>query len=99
MVVVPYPHAAGHQRRNAEELVRAGAARLVEDDAFDAEALLAAAAIMDNPSERDAMATAARSLGRPGAARAVAELVMAAAERRPFPDPARLEAISRGVAS
>jgi UDP-N-acetylglucosamine--N-acetylmuramyl-(pentapeptide) pyrophosphoryl-undecaprenol N-acetylglucosamine transferase len=99
MVVVPYRHAAGHQRLNAEEMVRAGAARLVEDDAFDAEALLAAAAIMDNPSERDAMATAARSLGRPGAAWAVAELVMAAAERRPFPDPARLEAISRGVAS
>jgi len=99
MVVVPYPHAAGHQRRNAEEMVRAGAARLVEDEAFDAQALLAAAAILDNPPERAAMAAAARSLARPGAASAVAELVIAAAERRHFPDPARIDAISRGVAS
>jgi UDP-N-acetylglucosamine--N-acetylmuramyl-(pentapeptide) pyrophosphoryl-undecaprenol N-acetylglucosamine transferase len=99
MVVVPYPHAAGHQRRNAEDMVRAGAAKLVEDEAFDAEALLAAASILENPAERVAMAAAVRSLARPGAARAVAELVMAAAERRPFPDPARIDELSRGVAS
>jgi UDP-N-acetylglucosamine--N-acetylmuramyl-(pentapeptide) pyrophosphoryl-undecaprenol N-acetylglucosamine transferase len=99
MVVVPYPHAAGHQRRNAEELVGAGAATLIEDQAFNAQALLAAAAMLDKPSERAAIGAAARSLARPGAADAAAELVMAAAERRPFPDPARIEAISRGVAS
>ncbi|HEY5486595.1 MAG TPA: UDP-N-acetylglucosamine--N-acetylmuramyl-(pentapeptide) pyrophosphoryl-undecaprenol N-acetylglucosamine transferase [Candidatus Limnocylindrales bacterium] len=99
MVVVPYPHAAGHQRRNAEEMVRAGAARLVEDEAFDAEALLSAAAILEDPTERASMAAAARALARPGAAQAVAALVMAAAERRPFPDPARVEALSRGAAS
>ena len=39
MVVVPYPHAAGHQRANAASLVEAGAARLIEDEAFDADAL------------------------------------------------------------
>jgi UDP-N-acetylglucosamine--N-acetylmuramyl-(pentapeptide) pyrophosphoryl-undecaprenol N-acetylglucosamine transferase len=99
MVVVPYPHAAGHQRRNAEDLVRAGGAKLVEDEAFDAEALLAAASILENPAERAAMAAAVRSLARPGAADAVAELVMAAAERRPFPDQARIDELSRGVAS
>ena len=82
MVVVPYPHAAGHQRRNAEEMVRCGAARLVEDEDFDAEALLAAAAILEHPDEHAAMAAAARSLARPGAADAVAELVLAAAEKR-----------------
>jgi UDP-N-acetylglucosamine--N-acetylmuramyl-(pentapeptide) pyrophosphoryl-undecaprenol N-acetylglucosamine transferase len=98
MVVVPYPHAAGHQRRNAEEMVRAGAARLVEDEAFDAEALLAAAAILDNPAEHAAMAAAARSLARPGAADAVAELVLAAAERRRLPEPGEIDAISRGAA-
>jgi UDP-N-acetylglucosamine--N-acetylmuramyl-(pentapeptide) pyrophosphoryl-undecaprenol N-acetylglucosamine transferase len=96
VVVVPYPHAAGHQRRNAEEMVRAGAARLVEDEAFDADALLAAAAILDHPKEQAATAAAARSLARPGAAAAVAELVLAAAERRPFPDAAHIEAVSRG---
>ena len=99
MVVVPYPHAAGHQRRNDEEMVRVGAAKLVEDEAFDAAALLRAAAILDDPSERASMAAAARSLARPGAAGAVAALVMAAAERRPFPDPTRLEALSRGAAT
>lgn len=98
MVVVPYPHAAGHQRRNAEEMVGAGAARLIEDGDFDAEALLSAAAILDRPDERAAMAAAARSLARPGAAEAVAELVLAAAERRALPDAGRIEAVSRGVA-
>ena len=99
MIVVPYPHAAGHQRRNAEEMVLAGAARLVEDEAFDADALLAATAILDDPTQRAEMAAAARSLARPGAADAVAELVMAAAERRPFPAPAAIDAISRGAVS
>jgi UDP-N-acetylglucosamine--N-acetylmuramyl-(pentapeptide) pyrophosphoryl-undecaprenol N-acetylglucosamine transferase len=98
MVVVPYPHAAGHQRRNAEELVRSGAARLVEDADFDAEALLAAVRILDDDQTHDEMAAAARSLARPGAADAAAELVIAAADRRPAPAPAWIEAISRGVA-
>ena len=99
MVVVPYPHAAGHQRRNAEEMVRAGAAKLVEDSAFDAAALLAATELLDDGHTRDEMAAAARSLARPGAADAVAELVMAAAEGRPYPDVAALEARSRGAAT
>ena len=98
MVVVPYPHAAGHQRRNAEEMVRAGAAKLVEDSDFDAAALLAAADLLDDGHTRDEMAAAARSLARPGAADAVAELVMAAAERRPYPDAADVDALSRGAA-
>jgi len=98
MVVVPYPHAAGHQRRNAEEMVRCGAARLVEDEDFDAEALLTATAILDDRPEHEAMVAAARSQARRGGADAVAELVLAAAERRPFPDAAHVEAVSRGVA-
>ena len=98
MVVVPYPHAAGHQRRNAEQMVRSGAARLIEDEDFDAEGLLAAAAILDDREGHDAMAAAARSLARPGAAAAVADLVLAAAEKRPYPSAAEIEAVSRGAA-
>jgi UDP-N-acetylglucosamine--N-acetylmuramyl-(pentapeptide) pyrophosphoryl-undecaprenol N-acetylglucosamine transferase len=97
MVVVPYPHAAGHQRANARVLADAGAARLVEDDAFDADALLDAAAILDDPAIHAQMAAAARALGRPGAARSVADLVLALAERRPLPDPAVIERRSRAA--
>ena len=41
-VIVPYPHAAGHQGANAATLADAGAARIVPDEAFDADALVAA---------------------------------------------------------
>ncbi len=95
MVVVPYPHAAGHQRANAEVLERAGAAILVDDEKFDAEALLEAAGILEDPARHAAMSAAARSLARPQAADAVARLIMAAADRGPMPDPADVERRSR----
>ena len=98
MVVVPYPHAAGHQKANARELVAAGAARLVDDADFDAAALLEAAAILDDPTTHLAMSAAARSFGRPAAAEAVADLVVAAATRSPLPDPAAIDRRSRGAA-
>ena len=96
MVVVPYPHAAGHQRANARALVEAGGARLIEDDAFDADALLDAARILEDPRVHVRMSAASRALGRPGAAAAVAELVRCAAERRPAPDPTLVERWARG---
>jgi UDP-N-acetylglucosamine--N-acetylmuramyl-(pentapeptide) pyrophosphoryl-undecaprenol N-acetylglucosamine transferase len=97
MVVVPYPHAAGHQRANARQLVDAGAARLIDDEAFDADAMLAAAAVLDDPTAHGAMASAARLLGRPGAADAVVDLVLAMAERAALPDAAAIERRSRGA--
>jgi UDP-N-acetylglucosamine--N-acetylmuramyl-(pentapeptide) pyrophosphoryl-undecaprenol N-acetylglucosamine transferase len=97
MVVVPYPHAAGHQRANAASLVEAGAARLIDDAAFDASALLDAATLLDDPRAHATMSAAARSLGRPGAAAAVAQLVLAAAARRPPPDAGQIERLSRGA--
>lgn len=97
MVVVPYPHAAGHQRANARQLVDAGAARLVEDEDFDAAALLEATELLDDAPAHLAMSAAARALGRPGAADAVADLVLAAASRAPLPDPAVIERRSRGL--
>jgi UDP-N-acetylglucosamine--N-acetylmuramyl-(pentapeptide) pyrophosphoryl-undecaprenol N-acetylglucosamine transferase len=98
-VIVPYPHAAGHQGANAEILAAAGAARIVADDAFDADALVAASEILFDESTRIAMAAAARRFGRPGAAEAIAALVLALAERRPLPDAAVIEAIARGEAA
>lgn len=96
MVVVPYPHAGGHQRANALSLVEAGAARLVEDEAFDADALIDAAALLDDPVAHARMSDAARALGRPGAADAVAELILAAAARLPFPSTDEIERRARG---
>jgi UDP-N-acetylglucosamine--N-acetylmuramyl-(pentapeptide) pyrophosphoryl-undecaprenol N-acetylglucosamine transferase len=98
MVVVPYPHASGHQRANAAVLAEAGAARIVEDEAFDAAALLDAATLLEDPTRHVMMAAAARAMARPGAADAVAALVMAIAMRTTLPDPAAIERLSRGGA-
>jgi UDP-N-acetylglucosamine--N-acetylmuramyl-(pentapeptide) pyrophosphoryl-undecaprenol N-acetylglucosamine transferase len=97
MVVVPYPHAGAHQRANAEVLANAGAAQLIDDDAFDADALLAAVAVLENPTQHATMAAASRSLGRPGAAGAVATLLLALAERRALPDAAAVARIAAGA--
>ncbi|HEX8025769.1 MAG TPA: hypothetical protein VF484_06170, partial [Candidatus Limnocylindrales bacterium] len=78
-------YAGGHQRANAEAVAAAGAARLVEDEAFDAEALVAAATAFEDARTHAEMAAAARALGRPGAADAVADLVLALATRGPLP--------------
>jgi UDP-N-acetylglucosamine--N-acetylmuramyl-(pentapeptide) pyrophosphoryl-undecaprenol N-acetylglucosamine transferase len=97
MIVVPYPHAGAHQLANGRVLADAGAARLVLDEVFDATALLEAAKLLDDPSRHVEMSAAARALGRPGAADAVAELLLALAERRPLPDAARIDALARGA--
>ena len=96
LICVPYPHAAGHQRVNAEAYAASGAARLVADEAFDAAALLEAVHTLDDPAAHLAMSAAARAAGRPGAATAVAELVAAAAERRGWPEAAAIERIAAG---
>ena len=98
MVVVPYPHASAHQVANARALADAGAARIVPDEAFDAAALIDAAGLLALPAELEQMRDAARGFGRPGAANAVAELVVALAERRALPTPATVERLSRAAA-
>lgn len=98
VVVVPYPHAAGHQRANAREMVAAGGAVLVPDEELDAARLLEVTALLDDPEALERMRAAARSVGRPGAARVTAELLEALATRAPLPDRAAIEAASRVVA-
>ena len=94
MIVVPYPYAGAHQRANAAILADVGAAELVEDAAFDAVALLRAVELLRDTDRHAAMRSAASAAGRPGSADAVAELLLALAERRPLPDPATVARIA-----
>jgi UDP-N-acetylglucosamine--N-acetylmuramyl-(pentapeptide) pyrophosphoryl-undecaprenol N-acetylglucosamine transferase len=74
-VLVPYPHAADdHQRRNAEVLLKAGAAELILDPELTGERLAACIErLVADPVRREAMAAQARGLGRPDAAERVAD--------------------------
>ena len=96
MAIVPYPHAAGHQRRNAETYAADGAALLVEDADFDADRLVEVAGLLADPAAHARMSAAARDAARPHAADAVADLVLAVATRSPLPTPAAVEAVARG---
>jgi len=84
-ILVPYPHAAGHQRANAAWLADQGAAVLVPDDELDGERLLAEATALREDDRRARIAAAARRLARPDAARRIAEELLAMAEGRPLP--------------
>ena len=98
MVVVPYPHASAHQVANARALADAGAARIVPDEELDAAKLIDAAGLLARPADLDVMRVAARGFGRPGAADAVADLVMALAQRRPLPAAESIDRTSRAAA-
>jgi UDP-N-acetylglucosamine--N-acetylmuramyl-(pentapeptide) pyrophosphoryl-undecaprenol N-acetylglucosamine transferase len=84
-ILVPYPYAGAHQRLNAAFLADAGAAILVPDAELDGERLLAEATVLRDDGRRGAMADAARVLGRPDAARTLADELLALAERRAPP--------------
>jgi UDP-N-acetylglucosamine--N-acetylmuramyl-(pentapeptide) pyrophosphoryl-undecaprenol N-acetylglucosamine transferase len=97
VIVVPYPHAAGHQRANAAELVAAGGALLVPDEDLDADRLVEVTQVLDDPTALEAMRAGARSVGRPGAAAVTADLLEALATRAPLPSRESIEAASRGA--
>jgi UDP-N-acetylglucosamine--N-acetylmuramyl-(pentapeptide) pyrophosphoryl-undecaprenol N-acetylglucosamine transferase len=82
-LLVPLPTATDdHQRRNAEALARRGAAEVLDQAELTGERLAARilALAADEPARRS-MAEAARSAGRPDAARVIADRVLALAAR------------------
>ena len=85
-ILVPYPFAGAHQRLNAAYLADAGAARLVADAELDGARLLREVSALRDDELRTSMASRARELGRPDAAAALAEVLLALAERRPLPN-------------
>jgi UDP-N-acetylglucosamine--N-acetylmuramyl-(pentapeptide) pyrophosphoryl-undecaprenol N-acetylglucosamine transferase len=84
-ILVPYPHAAGHQHANAAWLADQGAAVMVRDDELDGERLLAEATALHDDARRARMAGAALDMARPDAAQRLAAELLAMAERRPLP--------------
>ena len=98
LVVVPYPHASAHQMANARLLAEAGAARIVADEDFDTGALLSAVELLHDDAHMATMHAAALSFARPGAAAAVAELVLALAEHAELPAAATIDRMSRAAA-
>jgi UDP-N-acetylglucosamine--N-acetylmuramyl-(pentapeptide) pyrophosphoryl-undecaprenol N-acetylglucosamine transferase len=87
-ILVPYPYAGAHQRYNARFLADEGAALMLDDAELTADRLASEADALRDPQRRSAMAAAARRLGRPDAARALADELVAMAERRPLPSEA-----------
>src|SRR5438477_500951 len=73
-ILVPYPYATDdHQRRNAEVLVRSGAAVMILDVALEGDRLgTALRSLLEDAGRRATMAARARALGRPDAAERVA---------------------------
>ena len=84
-ILVPYPYAGSHQRANAAWLGDHGAAVVVANDAFSPDRLADEAERLRDDAIREPMARAARRLGRPDAAGAIAAELLALAERRPLP--------------
>jgi UDP-N-acetylglucosamine--N-acetylmuramyl-(pentapeptide) pyrophosphoryl-undecaprenol N-acetylglucosamine transferase len=82
-ILVPLPFAADdHQRRNAQNLVDAGAALMVLDSDMTGERLFCSVeALRQNPGELDRMRTRVRQFARPGAAERAAEVMEEAAAR------------------
>jgi UDP-N-acetylglucosamine--N-acetylmuramyl-(pentapeptide) pyrophosphoryl-undecaprenol N-acetylglucosamine transferase len=81
-ILVPFPFAADdHQRKNAEALARAGAARLVLDAEMTGARLFEEIAKLD-PQGLENMGRAARALARPDAARRAAEVLVRMARKK-----------------
>jgi len=84
-ILVPYPHAGSHQDANAAWLGDQGAAVVIADEALSAERLVAEAGRLRDDATRLPIAEAARRLGRPHAAQALAAELLAMATGAPLP--------------
>lgn len=69
-ILIPSPYVtANHQVKNAQALVKKGAAAMILEDQLDSRTLLVQAdKIMNNADLRNKMATASKKIGRPNAA-------------------------------
>ena len=82
-IFIPFGRATdSHQLRNAQEMVKAGAGRLIAEPELTAERLTKEIfALLDQPEELQAVAMKARSLSHPHAAREIVNLIEEAVRR------------------
>ncbi len=81
-ILVPYPFAAAdHQRRNAEMMLREGAAAMIHDADLGVQLLGTLQELLSDDERRATMAARARALGKPEAAATVATAILALAEQ------------------
>jgi len=80
-IFIPYGRATdSHQLRNAQEMVRANAGRLIAEPELTAERLCKDIfALLEQPQEIEQLSMCARTLGKPNAARDIVDLVEKAA--------------------
>jgi UDP-N-acetylglucosamine--N-acetylmuramyl-(pentapeptide) pyrophosphoryl-undecaprenol N-acetylglucosamine transferase len=81
-IFVPFGHATdSHQLRNAQEMVNAGAGRLISEPELNAERLAKEIfSLLDQPQEITRISTSARGLAHPDAARELVDLIEATAD-------------------
>jgi UDP-N-acetylglucosamine--N-acetylmuramyl-(pentapeptide) pyrophosphoryl-undecaprenol N-acetylglucosamine transferase len=80
MIVVPYPHAGGHQRHNASPYIEAGAALLIDDAECTPPRLESEIrGLVADPARWRGMAEASAALGLPDATDSVVRLIVDAA--------------------
>jgi UDP-N-acetylglucosamine--N-acetylmuramyl-(pentapeptide) pyrophosphoryl-undecaprenol N-acetylglucosamine transferase len=80
-VLVPYPHAWRYQHVNAEYLADRNAAVVLEDTVLSEQLLPVVMQLLRDPSKREAMASAMRSLAHPEAAEALANQLLTLGKR------------------
>lgn len=82
-IIIPYPHAAGHQEFNARKLLEIGACRLIRDNELSGELLAGHIKELSQSEEkRAAMRVQSRALGRPDAARKVVDIAVSLAKAK-----------------
>lgn len=75
-ILVPYPFAAeGHQEKNAQTLVDAGAGLMLDDSQVRELLGDTVVSLLENDDRRRAMADASRKLGRPEAVKRIIEVI------------------------
>ena len=81
-IFIPFGAATdSHQLRNAQEMVRAGAGRLIAEPELTAQRLANEIfALIDQPDDTRRMAAAAKALARPNATREIVNLIESAAK-------------------